>query len=110
MAFRTSGFDKYWKTAVFKKCNFSLMYINVSILLISLSDTTANPEKNYLAKDHNTESSLSAGKIKLVKDLGSLFSLLTVYLFTLRVKLVTSHYFAFDGHLGNPQISILSSN
>jgi len=25
----------------------------------SLSDTTANPEKNYLAKHHNTESSLS---------------------------------------------------
>ena len=75
-----------------KKCNFSSMYISVLILLmISLSDTTANPEKNYLAKDHNTESSLSAGKIKLVKDLDSLFSLLTVYLFTLRVKLVTSH-------------------
>ena len=71
------------------------MYISVLILfMISLSDTTANPEKNYLAKDHNTEllsSSLSAGKIKLVKDLDSLFSLLTVYLFTLRVKLVTSH-------------------
>lgn len=75
-----------------KKCNISSMYISVLILLmISLSDTTANPEKNYLAKDHNTESSLSAGKIKLVKDLDSLFSLLTVYLFTLRVKLVTSH-------------------
>ena len=41
----------------------------------SLSDTTENPEKNYLAKHHNTESSLSTGKKNLVMHLVSLSAL-----------------------------------